>query len=56
MLAVLNRQLGIAVYLPRLAANGNSARGIKACIDRAEKFALHAFDVMHFGSSFLRVL
>lgn len=56
VLAVLNRQLGIAVYSPRLDANGNSARGIKVCIDLAEEFALHAFDVMNFGSSFLRVL
>ena len=56
VLAVINRQLGVAVYSPRLDANGNSARGIKVCIDLAEEFGLHAFDVMNFGSNFLRAL
>ena len=56
VLAVINRQLGIAVYSPRLDANGNSERGIKVCIDLAEEFGLHAFDVMNFGSNFLHAL
>jgi glutaminase len=54
ILAVVNRQLGIAVYSPRLDARGNSVRGIKVCADLAEEFGLHAFDFMNFGSSLLR--
>ncbi|MGA2185591.1 MAG: glutaminase [Bryobacteraceae bacterium] len=42
--AVVNRQLGIGVYSPRLDAQGNSVRGIRACKDLASHFGLHAFD------------
>lgn len=56
VLAVINRQLGIAVYSPRPDANGNRERGIKVCIDLAEEFGLHAFDVMNFGANFLRAM
>jgi glutaminase len=51
---VINRQPGIAVYSPRLDERGNSVRGIKVCAELAEEFGLHAFDVMNFGSNFVR--
>ena len=40
MLAVVNRQLGIGTFSPRLDAMGNSIRGLKACIGLAEEFGL----------------
>jgi len=51
MLAVVNRQLGIGTYSPRLDAVGNSVRGLKACVGLAEELGLHAFDCMNAGSS-----
>ncbi|MFM8410457.1 MAG: glutaminase A [Alphaproteobacteria bacterium] len=56
VLAVVNRQLGIGIYSPRLDARGNSVRGIRACVEIADELGLHAFDVMNFGSTFLRSL
>jgi len=54
ILGVVNRQLGIAVYSPRLDARGNSVRGILVCKALADEFGLHAFDVMNFGSNFMQ--
>jgi len=53
VLAVVNRQLGIATYSPRLDARGNSHRGIEVCAELASRFGLHAFDCLNMGSSFL---
>lgn len=53
VLAVVNRQLGIATYSPRLDARGNSHRGIEACVELASQFGLHAFDCLNMGSAFL---
>jgi len=53
VLAVVNRQLGIATYSPRLDARGNSHRGIESCVELAAQFGLHAFDCLNMGSSFL---
>jgi glutaminase len=53
---VVNRQLGIAVYSPRLDAQGNSVRGILACKELASHFGLHAFDFCNVGSSFMQWL
>jgi len=55
LLAVVNRQLGIATYSPRLDERGNSARGIETCVQLAGRFGLHAFDCLNFGSSYLKV-
>lgn len=52
--AVVNRQLGIGVYSPRLDAQGNSVRGILACKELASRFGLHAFDFSNVGSSFMQ--
>lgn len=54
--AVVNRQLGIGVYSPRLDAQGNSVRGILVCRELASHFGLHAFDFSNVGSSFMQWL
>lgn len=56
ILAVVNRQLGISVFSPRLDAMGNSIRGIRACSDLAEQFGLHVFNFTNVGSTFLHAL
>jgi glutaminase len=56
ILAVVNRQIGIAVYSPRLDERGNSVRGIQVCADLSDEFGLHCFNFSNFGSSLLRVL
>ena len=53
---VVNRQLGISVYSPKLDAQGNSVRGILACKDLADQFGLHAFELTNVGSNFLQCL
>ena len=54
--AVVNRQLGIGVYSPKLDAQGNSVRGILVCKELASHFGLHAFDFSNVGSSFMQWL
>ena len=56
LIAVVNRQLGIAVYSPRLDAKGNSVRGILACKELASHLGLHAFEFTNVGSSFMQWL
>jgi glutaminase len=56
ILAVVNRQIGIGVFSPRLDPMGNSVRGQLACAKLAEDLGLHAFDALNHGSSFLRGL
>ncbi|MBL9167645.1 MAG: glutaminase A [Verrucomicrobiales bacterium] len=53
IMAVVNRQLSIAVYSPRLDTRGNSVRGIKVCTELSNEFGLHAFDFMNVGSNFI---
>jgi glutaminase len=53
---VVNRQLGIAVYSPKLDAQGNSVRGILACKELASHLGMHAFDFSNVGSSFMQWL
>lgn len=54
ILGVVNRQMGVAVYSPRLDARGNSVRGIQVCKALSDEFGLHVFDVMNFGSNFIK--
>jgi glutaminase len=54
--AVVNRQLGLACYSPKLDSRGNSCRGIDACISLTNELGLHAFDCMNIGSSYLKVI
>jgi glutaminase len=53
MIAVVNRQLGIGTYSPRLDEYGNSCRGTEACVELAGRLGLHVFDCLNVGSSFL---
>ncbi|MEP9355362.1 glutaminase A [Xanthobacter sp. KR7-65] len=53
ILGVVNRQLGIATYSPRLDAKGNSVRGIAAFRELAEELGLHLFDPTNRGSAML---
>jgi glutaminase len=53
VMAVVNRQLGIGTYSPRLDRYGNSVRGTEVCIDLASRLGLHVFDCVNVGSSFL---
>jgi glutaminase len=53
---VVNRQLGVSVYSPKLDAQGNSVRGILACRELASHFGLHAFEFTNVGSSFVQWL
>jgi glutaminase len=54
--AVVNRQLGIGVYSPRLDAQGNSVRGILVRKELASHLGLHAFEFTNVGSSFMQWL
>jgi glutaminase len=56
LMAVVNRQLGIATYSPRLDARGNSRRGIEVCVELASRFGLHTFDCFNEGSAYLSAL
>ena len=53
LIAVVNRQMGIATYSPRLDRYGNSSRGIEVCTELASRLGLHAFDCLNIGSGFL---
>lgn len=44
IMAVLPGQLGIGIFSPPLDAQGNSARGIRACSDLSSELALHVFN------------
>ena len=55
VMAVVNRQIGIAVYSPRLDEHGNSVRAIKALTMLTEELGLHAFELTNAGSSMLSV-
>jgi glutaminase len=53
---VVNRQLGVSVYSPKLDGQGNSVRGILACRELASHFGLHAFEFSNVGSTFMQWL
>jgi glutaminase len=53
VIAVVNRQLGIGTYSPRLDAYGNSCRGTEVCVELASRLGLHVFDCLNVGSSYL---
>lgn len=56
VIAVVNRQLGIGTYSPRLDEYGNSRRGTEVCVELSSRLALHVFDCMNVGSSFLNAI
>jgi len=51
IVGVVNRQLGVAAYSPRLDAKGNSVRGVAALRDLADGLGLHAFECSSVGSA-----
>ena len=53
VMAVVNRQIGLATFSPRLDSKGNSVRGIEVCVELASRLGLHAFDCLNAGSSYL---
>ena len=56
ILGIVNRQLGIATYSPRLDLQGNSVRGVEAFRHLADEFGLHAFDCTNTGSAIVSTL
>lgn len=56
IVGVVNRQLGIGTYSPRLDEKGNSVRGVAAFRHLADEMGLHAFDATNDGSSFVTAL
>ena len=53
VVAVVNRQLGVGAWSPRLDEHGNSVRALRACAMLAEELGLHAFELSNPGSSLL---
>lgn len=53
ILGVVNRQLGVGSYSPRLDRNGNSVRGIETFKIMSSVLGLHAFDLTNTGSAFV---
>jgi glutaminase len=53
---VVNRQLGIGSFSPRLDPKGNSVRGVAAFRDIADDLGLHVFDCSSVGSTFMSSL
>jgi glutaminase len=51
---VVNRQLGIGTFSPRLDVKGNSVRGVAAFQEIGDELGLHVFDCSNVGSSFVR--
>ncbi len=50
ILGIVNRQLGIGTFSPRLDGNGNSVRGLASFKILSDEFGLHAFDPTNRGS------
>ena len=55
IMAVVNRQIGIGVFSPRLDEYGNSVRATTACIELAEELGLHVFEFTNVGSGMLNL-
>jgi len=53
IMGVVNRQLGVGTYSPRLDPNGNSVRGISSFKMMSDTLGLHAFDMTNTGSAFV---
>jgi glutaminase len=56
IIAVVNRQLGVGTYSPRLDKFGNSRRGVEVCTQLAARLGLHVFDCLNSGSSYLSAI
>jgi glutaminase len=53
IMGVVNRQLGVSIFSPRVDEAGNSVRGKLCCTHLSETLGLHSFDPTNPGSSFL---
>jgi glutaminase len=53
ILGVVNRQVGLGTYSPRLDSTGNSVRGISTFKALSSTMGLHAFDLTNTGSAFV---
>ncbi|WP_075213977.1 glutaminase A [Mongoliimonas terrestris] len=53
IMGVVNRQLGVGTYSPRLDRNGNSVRGVEAFRRLSAELGLHAFDMTNPGSALI---
>lgn len=51
---VVNRQMGIAAYSPRVDGKGNSVRGTAALQQLSDELGLHVFEWSNYGSQYLR--
>jgi glutaminase len=51
---VVNRQLGIGTFSPRLDPKGNSVRGVATFKELVDELGLHVFECSNIGSSFVR--
>jgi len=56
LIGVVNRQVGIGAFSPRLDAKGNSVRGVHAMQELSDELGLHAFECTNVGSSFVEHL
>jgi len=54
IVGIVNRQLGIGTFSPRLDAKGNSVRGIAAFKEIGDELGLHIFECSNVGSTFIR--
>lgn len=56
LIGVVNRQLGIGSFSPRLDEKGNSVRGVNAMQLLSDELGLHVFECTNSGSSFVEQL
>jgi glutaminase len=54
LIVIVNRQLGIGFWSPRLDEHGNSVRSMVACRDLSAEFDLHTFAASNLGSGVLQ--
>jgi glutaminase len=54
IVGVVNRQLGIGTFSPRLDPKGNSIRGLASFKDIADELGAHVFDASNVGSAAIR--
>jgi len=56
VIGVVNRQLGIGSFAPRLDSKGNSVRGVKVLRMLSDDLGLHTFECTNTGSTFIEHL
>lgn len=56
LIGVVNRQLGIGTFAPRLDDKGNPVRGVHAMRSLSDELGLHVFECTNAGSSFVEQL